>query len=257
MRILALYHLKGGVGKSTAAVNLAFEAARDGWRSLLWDLDPQGAATYLLRAEGGGLGAKRLARGKTALSEAVQASGHAGLDVIPASFSYRHLDLRLEAEGKAGKATGRLLAPLSASYDVCFIDCAPSLSLVSESVFRAAQALLVPTLPNALSLQALEQFVRTLGEEVPQPPVVWPFFNLVDRRKALHRAMVEAEPSPPLHARFATAIPYAAAIERMAEERAPVAAFAPRSAAALAYGDLWRELRGRLAAARGWQRSDS
>lgn len=253
MRILALYHLKGGVGKSTAAVNLAYEAARDGWRSLLWDLDPQGAATYLLRAEGGGPGAKRLAKGKTPLAEAVQPSGYEGLDLIPASFSYRHLDLRLEAEGKASKAIGRLLAPLSANYDVCFIDCAPSLSLVSESVFRAAQALLVPLLPNALSLQALEIFGQELRQTVAEPPVVWPFFNLVDRRKALHRALLEAQPHQPAE-RFATAIPYAAAVERMAQERAPVAAFAPRSAAALAYGDLWQELRDRLAAPWGRRR---
>lgn len=247
MRVLALYHLKGGVGKSTAAVNLAFEAARDGWRSLLWDLDPQGAATYLLRAEAGAMGAKRLAKGKMPLADALQPSGHAGLDLVPASFSYRHLDLRLEAEGKADKAIGRLLAPLSASYDVCFIDCAPSLSLVSESVFRAAQALLVPLVPNSLSLQALERFSQELRETVAEPPAVWPFFNLVDRRKALHRALLEAQPPQPAN-RFLSAIPYAAAVERMAQERAPLAAFAPRSAAALAYGDLWRELRDRLAA---------
>lgn len=253
MKVLALYHLKGGVGKSTAAVNLAHAAARDGWRCMLWDLDPQGAATYLLRAEAGALGARRLAKGKTPLVDAVQASGHAGLDVIPASFSYRHLDLRLEAEGKAGKAIGRLLEPLAAGYDVCFIDCAPSISVVSESVFRAAEALLVPVLPNALSLQALEQFVQALQEAVPQPPAVWPFFNLVDRRKALHRTMLAAD-LPLLERRFSTAIPYAAAIERMAEERAPVADFAPRSAAAEAYAALWAELRGRLAAPWGKRR---
>lgn len=253
MKVLALYHLKGGVGKSTAAVNLADAAARDGWRCLLWDLDPQGAATYLLRAEAGALGARRLAKGKAVLADAVQEGLRPGLDLIPASFSYRHLDLRLEAEGKAGKAIGRLLEPLAATYDVCFIDCAPSISVVSESVFRAAQALLVPVMPNDLSVQALEQFVDALHDALPQPPAVWPFFNLVDRRKALHRAMLETD-LPLLEQRFAAAIPYAAAVERMAQERAPVAAFAPRSPAALAYEALWAELRGRLAAPWGKRR---
>lgn len=247
MKVLALYHLKGGVGKSTAAVNLAAAAARDGWRCLLWDLDPQGAASYLLRAEAGALGARRLAKGKAVLADALQAGVRPGLDMLPASFSYRHLDLRLEAEGKAGKAIGRLLEPLAADYDVCFIDCAPSISVVSESVFRAADALLVPVLPNALSLQALEQFVQALRDTLPQPPAVWPFFNLVDRRKSLHRAMLDND-LPLLADRFSTAIPYAAAIERMAEERAPVADFAPRSAAAQAFGALWAELRGRFVA---------
>ncbi len=93
MNTLATYNIKGGVGKTAAAVNLAYLAARDGHRTLLWDLDPQGAASYLLRVrprvKGGG---KALIRGKTSLEEAVKPTEFDRLDLVPADFTYRNLD---------------------------------------------------------------------------------------------------------------------------------------------------------------------
>lgn len=247
MKVLALYNLKGGVGKSTAAVNLAHMAALDGWRTLIWDLDPQGATTHVLGGGVTGLGARRLAKGKVSLAEQVQHTGYGGLDLIPASFSYRNLDLRLEEAGHAEKAIGRLVEPLAANYDLCLIDCAPSISLVSESVFHASQALLVPVIPNPLSLNALARLAAHLAEEVGGAAAIWPFFNLVDRRKTLHRQLVAAAADLP-YACFHSSIPYAAVLEQMAERRAPLATFAPRSPAAAAFTALWVELRARLVA---------
>src|SRR4030095_4547021 len=98
---LATYNIKGGVGKTTAAVNLAYLAAGDGRRTLLWDLDPQGAASYLLRigprVKGGG---KALIRGKTSLDQAVKPTEFDRLDLVPADFTYRNLDLVLDAAKK-------------------------------------------------------------------------------------------------------------------------------------------------------------
>lgn len=259
MKVLALYNLKGGVGKSTASVSLAHAAAMDGWRTLLWDLDPQAAATHVLGGAATGVGARRLARGKASLAEQSQPTAYAGLDMIPASFSYRNLDLRLEETGKAEKAIGRLLDPLSASYDLCVIDCAPSISAVSESVFRASQALLVPVVPSPLSLNALAQLAAHLAESDGDAPAIWPFFNLVDRRKTLHRQLIDGAADLP-YACFKTAIPYAAVVEQMAVRRAPLAAYAPRSPAARAFAALWVELRARLVAPwgrRGERASDA
>jgi chromosome partitioning protein len=91
MKVIATYSIKGGVGKTTTAVNLAAEAAATGVRTLLWDLDPQGAATFLLRVKprvkGG---AERLAGTKGELDPHVRGTDQPGLHLVPADFSLRH-----------------------------------------------------------------------------------------------------------------------------------------------------------------------
>ena len=98
MKVLATYSIKGGVGKTTSAVNLAREAAVGGSRVLVWDLDPQGAATYFfrIRARVKG-GTERLVGAKGELAPHVRASDIPGVHVVPADFSLRHLDLQLDA----------------------------------------------------------------------------------------------------------------------------------------------------------------
>ena len=105
MKIFATYNIKGGVGKTTAAVNLAYLSAADGCRTLLWDLDPQGAASFLFRikprVKGGG---KALIRGTKTLDDAIKGTDFDHLDLLPADFTYRNMDLLLGTAGKAGPA---------------------------------------------------------------------------------------------------------------------------------------------------------
>lgn len=242
--ILATYNIKGGVGKTSAAVNLATLAAQDGHRTLLWDLDPQGASTYLFRVKpkvkGGG---SKLVRGKTDVEAQLKGTDTEGLDLLPADFSYRHMDLALDGTKKPTTRLRRVLEPL-AGYDYTFLDCPPSISLVSESVFEAADALLVPIIPATLSSRTLDQLHGVLGKG----PQVLGFFSMADRRKKLHRELMDELARE--HDVLETVIPTSADVERMGARRAAIVAFAPRSAAARAYANLWREVRERLAAAR-------
>ena len=97
MKVLATYSIKGGVGKTTTAVNLAYEAGRAGVRVLVWDLDPQGAATYLLRVRPKVRGGSRkLVSAKGALADHVRGTDLDAVHVLPADFSLRHLDVHLE-----------------------------------------------------------------------------------------------------------------------------------------------------------------
>jgi len=242
--ILATYNVKGGVGKTSAAVNLAALAAMDGAPTLLWDLDPQGASTYLFRVKpkikGGG---KALVRGKSDADALIKGTDVEGLDLLPADFSYRHMDLALDATKKPTARLARVLQPLDDEYTYTFLDCPPSVSLVSESVFEAAGVLLVPIIPATLSSRTFDQIERLLSEGGPR---VMAFFSMVDARKHLHREVMEQLRDEQPAALLDTAIPMAADVERMGAQRRPVIESAPRSKAAAAYRALWEEIRSRL-----------
>jgi chromosome partitioning protein len=245
MKIFATYNIKGGVGKTSAAVNLAYLAGRDGYRTLLWDLDPQGAASFMFRVrprvKGG---AKALIRGSRPLDEAIKGTDFDGLDLLPADFTYRNMDLALHKQKRPTRQLARLLDPLAQEYDIVFLDCPPSISLVSENILHAVDTLLVPVIPTTLSQRTFDQltsFIETLDGD---RPAVLAFFSMVDRRKRLHREIVAALPAERSDIARA-AIPALTQVEQMAVRRAPVAVFAPRSAAAQAYAELWGELRAR------------
>jgi chromosome partitioning protein len=239
--VLATYNVKGGVGKTSAAVNLARLAAEDGARTLIWDLDPQGASTYLFRVKpkvkGGG---KALVKGKSDVDALLKGTDHEGLDLLPADFSYRHMDLALDGTKQPTARLKAVLAPLEDDYDYTFLDCPPSVSLVSESVFEAADVLLVPIIPATLSSRTFAQIEQLLTHE--GGPRVMAFFSMVDPRKRLHRDVMKQLRDEQPAAVLDTAIPMAADIERMGARRSPIADFAPRSTGARAYRELWDEI---------------
>jgi chromosome partitioning protein len=242
VKVLATYSIKGGVGKTSAAVNLAALAAREGRRTLVWDLDPQGASTYLFRirakVKGGG---RKLVRGRTDVADALRGTDIEGLDLLPADFSYRHLDLVLNDTKRPERGLSGVLEPLAGEYDLAILDCPPSISLASESMFSAAGLLLVPLIPSTLSVRTLEQLHAFLARQDATPPAVLAFFSMVDRRKRLHREVMEALPGA-VPGVASAVIPSASAVELMGVERAPVVQTAPRSVAAAAYEALWREV---------------
>ena len=242
MIVFAVYNIKGGVGKTAAAVNLAWLSAREGARTLLWDLDPQGASSFTFRikpgVEGGGQG---LMKHKDSVLQSIKGTDYDRLDVLPADFSYRNLDIDLDHSAKRVRGLEKVLAPLEDEYDHVFIDCAPGISLVSENVFAAADVLLVPTIPTVLSLRTLGRLLKHLKQAKRRPARVLPFFCMVDRRKALHRKVCAwaLEHSKGF---LDTTIPYASLVEQMGVRRKPVTAFAPSSAAARAFAGLWAEV---------------
>ena len=243
MKTLALYSIKGGVGKTTTAVNLAFLAAAEGRRTLVWDLDPQGAASFFFRikpkVKGGG---KALLKRRSALDAAIKGTDFEGLDLLPADFSYRHLDLRLGKSDRSSRQLHRLLKPLRRDYDLLLLDCPPSISTLSENVFAVADALLVPLIPTTLSIRTLEQLDDFLSEKMPKcAPQLLPFFSMADQTKALHRTIMQGAPEQELQI-LRSPIPEIADIERMGLHRMPITAYAAGELAAASYRALWREV---------------
>jgi chromosome partitioning protein len=245
--ICATYNIKGGVGKTAAAVNLAYLASRGGYRTLLWDLDPQGAATYYLRGEPlEALDLAALLDKKRGVGAAIRATDHPHLDLLPATLAYRHLDLALSEFKQPGKRLGKLLMPLTDQYDLVFLDCAPNLSITSENVFAVANWLLVPIIPTPLSVRAYEQLQDFCAEDRMSAAKLLPFFSMVDRRRQLHCDLVTefASAHPEVLRSF---VPYASQVERMGEHRAPLSVFAPASPGARAFVSLWTALCARIA----------
>ena len=247
MKTIGVYNIKGGVGKTTTTVNIAFMAAQAGYRTLIWDLDPQGASSYYFRVKprvkGGG---KALLWGRRSLDAAIKGTDYDDLDLLPADFSYRHMDLVLEGGKKPTRQIKKLLKPMVKAYDFVFLDCPPSISLVSENIFSAADVLLVPTIPTTLSqrtLQQLSDFVA--ANKSLRGLTVLPFFTMVDKRKKLHQHLMDTlrQAYP---ATLQGAVPYASDVERMGVQRMPLPVFSPNSVAAAAYRELWDELQQRL-----------
>jgi cellulose biosynthesis protein BcsQ len=240
MKTIAVYNMKGGVGKTTTAVSLSYLAAAAGRRTLLWDLDPQAAASFAFRAAPRvpGFGRKSVEDG--ALGAAIKETDYDNLYLLPADFAYRKYERFLDSVGKPDRVLPSLLATVGRDFDVVFFDCPAGSSLLTEGTVAAADAVLVPTIPTVLSLRTLAQLIKWADRSVA-PSRLAAFLNMVDSRKALHRRASEwcaARSEVFLSAQ----IPYASAVEQMTVRRMPLPLFAARAPAALAFAQIWTEL---------------
>jgi chromosome partitioning protein len=246
MKVLALHNLKGGVGKTTTAVHLAHLSARAGRETLLWDLDAQGAASWIYRVRvREETRPRRLLAAHEDLWAAIRGSDFPGLDVLPADLSLRKLEAWLHADDEPERAFARALAELGQRYERVVLDCSPGLSKVADCVFASAHALVVPTIPTPLSLRTLASLYRHLKPERERGLLVLPFFSMVDARKAMHRRVCDFARAEGLGF-LATEIPYSATAEGVAARRAPLTAGTHPAAAP--FEALAREIDARLSA---------
>ena len=242
MSIIACYSIKGGVGKTSTAVNLAYLSAQEGHKTLLWDLDLQGSAGFLLNAQKPNTKSiDFFTNGKTKIKRYIQPTACKDLHFLPADFSLRKLGSFLDSTDKPKKQLEKLIGGLSKKYSNIILDCPPGFSILTNNIFRIADVILAPVLPNPLSLENLDTLRRRIKKDGPKDLLLFPFFSMVDRRKGMHREIVE------LHLNgkrgfLNCLIPYSSVVERMAARQAPLASFSARSSAAKAYKTLWEEL---------------
>ncbi len=244
MKTVALFNIKGGVGKTTSAVNIAYLAGQAGQRTVVWDLDPQGCAGWYL-----GLDDKELERrsakmieGKLATAELLMPTAHAAVTVVPSDLSLRKLDVLLEQKDVGKTYFKALLKPLAETQDLVILDCAPALSRAAELVFAAADVVLVPLIPSPLSLRAYDQLKEFTEQKKYRNLKLVPFFTQVDRRRKIQNEIIESRKKnyPEM---LKTYIPYASALEQMGVHRAPVNTYGASTAAGLAYALLWSEIK--------------
>jgi chromosome partitioning protein len=243
MTILAVYSNKGGAGKTATAVNLAYLAAQAGLKTLVLDLDPQSSATFYFRIKPK---LKRKARGfirsGSPVERSIKGTDYENLDVLPGDFTHRNLDIIFYRHKRSRHRLGKILKPLEGEYDLIIIDCLPTINILAENIFNAADVLLVPVIPTTLSVRTHQQLISYLKETRRDLSAVWIFFSMVDRRKKLHQGLLGAVRQE-FSGVLQTVIPYSSTIEKMGVERQPVPVFAPRSSVAMTYQALWNEVR--------------
>jgi chromosome partitioning protein len=245
MRSVAVYNMKGGVGKTTTAVNLSYLAATAGQRTLLWDLDPQAASSFAFRVRPrvSRFSKKSLEDGE-ALDAAIKETDYNNLYLLPADFAYRKFERFLGSLGHPERLVTSLLGTVGRGFDAVFLDCPAGFSLLTEGLFAAADAILVPTIPTVLSLRTVARLIKWAARCDSQSKLA-AFFSMVDRRKTLHRRACEWAAA---HSEIFLSgqIPYASVVEQMAVRRMPLAVFAARDSATIAFAEIWAELQTRL-----------
>ena len=242
MTTLALYSIKGGVGKTAAAVNLSYLAAQSGAKTLICDLDPQGSATYYFRVKPKlKSGPKGFVKGAKGIYKSVKGTDFENLDILPADFSLRKLDVLYNRFGNSKTRLKKMLYPFASEYRLIVLDCPVTIGILAENILNAADYALVPMIPTTLSVRTYKQLLTFCKKKGYDATKIFPFFSMVDRHKKMHREMLLSV-SNDFKGVLQSFVPYLALVEKMGIYRAPVAAFAPGSVAAKSYQNLWRKV---------------
>lgn len=257
MRIIAIANQKGGVGKTTTAVNLAASFAAAERRTLLLDLDPQGNAT-----SGFGIDRNRLERSiydgivdSVDLSELVVPTAVPGLDLIPSSLTLAGAEVELAALLNRERRLERAIGSLAASYEYVLLDCPPSLGLLTVNALTAADAVFIPIQCEYYALEGLSQLIATVNlvrdHLNPDLAIKGVVLTMFDARTNLSTE-VAAEVRRHLGAAvYGTVIPRSVRLSEAPSHGLPIALYRPDSKGAEAYHELADEFRAHPGAVNG------
>ncbi|MCB1365848.1 MAG: ParA family protein [Rhodobacteraceae bacterium] len=250
-KIIAVANQKGGVGKTTTAINLASALAESGQKVLIVDLDPQGNAST-------GLGIDAANRDLTTydllvddapLADVIRDTGFAGLSIIPATVDLSSADIELFSNEKRSFLLHDALRQTAMDrfgFDYIMIDCPPSLSLLTVNAMVAAHSVLVPLQSEFFALEGLSQLMLTIREirqsANPELRIEGVVLTMYDRRNNLSRQVEQDARDNLGDLVFQTVIPRNVRVSEAPSYAMPVLSYDAQSQGAVAYRQLAREL---------------
>ena len=249
-RIIALANQKGGVGKTTTAVNLSASLARDGARVLLVDIDPQGNASSglgVVPRDGIPTVYDVLIRGLPVFRAIHRTDDQHGLDLLPANRDLVGAEVELVGVRERETILRDTLMPILGDYDFVFIDCPPSLGLLTLNTLAAAHSVLIPIQCEYYALEGLSQLLNTIRVVQrglnPDLEIEGVLLTMYDQRLSLSRQVATEAKRYFGRQVFDTVIPRNVSIAEAPGFGRPVADYQPSSLGARRYTALARELR--------------
>jgi chromosome partitioning protein len=247
MKLLAIYNLKGGVGKTATTVNLAYLAAAEGYKTLLIDMDPQAASSFYFNVERDTVAGqvKRMVTGNYSIANNIVETEYENLDILPSDTDYRKIELFLNDLKDANRWLGNLVKPVKEDYDLVILDCPPNITLLTENIFRNADHILVPVVPTTLSVRTYEQILDYFVSYRLNKDKLMPFFSMYEKRKNMHNE-ISRDFARKFKETISVLIPYSSEVEKMGLYRAPLTYKRPSELASKAFGKLWRALKKKM-----------
>jgi cellulose biosynthesis protein BcsQ len=246
MKTIAIYNIKGGVGKTTTTINIACLLAKMNLSVLVWDLDAQGGTSFFFDKEhqnNQNLG--KLFSGYISIYDVIKPADTYHIDIIANDTLFsdqfiNHASQLTKLDFFSNQLVKNVLSKVNDDYDVVIIDCPPGKFTMHDNVFCATDLLLVPNIPAPLSMYCNDMLLAAMQKLQPSNTRIFSFFNLVQMQKKLHKMYLNSESS--LVHQLENYIPFYTEIETISQSKTSIFHQLKDSKSILYYENLWDEI---------------